>query len=74
MKNVVACDAENCQSAYQREVFTKQMQDRLDEYEVENRLPDKELKDFYEKMKQDIDSGGVKVNYTKLLLFYRKKA
>ncbi|MCM1229113.1 MAG: hypothetical protein NC489_03175 [Ruminococcus flavefaciens] len=40
----------------QRKVFTKQMQDRLDEYEVENRLPDKELKDFYEKMKQDIMS------------------
>ena len=27
----------------QRKVFTKQMQDKLDEYEAENRLPDEEL-------------------------------
>lgn len=40
----------------QRKVFTKQMKDRLDEYEAENRLPDKELDDFYEKMKPDIMS------------------
>lgn len=40
----------------QRKVFTKQMQDRLDEYEAENRLPDKSLDDYYEKMKQDIMS------------------
>ena len=104
-KNAVACDAESCQAAYQREiknakrrerdngtyqkyktrlsnyigqqktklpaevlddpalvekfdrqrkVFTKQMQDKLDEYEAENRLPDEELSAFYEKMKQDI--------------------
>ena len=38
----------------QRKVFTKQMQDMLDEYEVDNRLPDKELDDFYEKMKQEV--------------------
>lgn len=38
----------------QRKVFTKQMQERLDDYEAENRLPDKELDAFYEKMKQDI--------------------
>lgn len=38
----------------QRKVFTKQMKDMLDEYEAENRLPDKELDDFYEKMKQDV--------------------
>ena len=31
----------------QRKVFTKQMQDMLDEYEADNRLPDKELDDFY---------------------------
>lgn len=37
-------------------VFTKQMQDMLDEYVAENRLPDKELDDFYEKMKQDVMS------------------
>lgn len=40
----------------QRKVFTKQMQDRLDNYEAENRLPDKELDAFYEKMKQDVMS------------------
>lgn len=40
----------------QRKVFTKQMQYRLDEYEAENRLPDKALDDFYEKMKQDVMS------------------
>ena len=40
----------------QRKVFTKQMQDMLDEYVAENRLPDKELDDFYEKMKQDVMS------------------
>lgn len=28
----------------------------LDEYVAENRLPDKELDDFYEKMKQDVMS------------------
>ena len=106
-RNAVACDAESCQAAYQREVknakrrerdnstykvyrtrlsnyigqqktklpaevldnpalverfdqqrkvFTKQMQDMLDEYVAENRLPDKELDDFYEKMKQDVMS------------------
>ena len=38
----------------QRKVFTKQMQDMLDEYEADNRLPDKELDDFYEKMKQEV--------------------
>lgn len=32
------------------------MQDMLDEYVAENRLPDKELDDFYEKMKQDVMS------------------
>lgn len=107
MKNAVACDADSCHAAYQREiknakrrkrdngtykifstrlsnyigqqktklpaevlddpdlvekfdqqrkVFTKQMQDRLDEYEAENRLPDKELDAFYDKMKQDVMS------------------
>ena len=40
----------------QRKVFTKQMQNKLDEYEAENRLPDEELNAFYEKMKQDIVS------------------
>lgn len=40
----------------QRKAFTKQMQDRLDEYEAENRMPDEELKAFYEKMKQDVMS------------------
>lgn len=40
----------------QRKVFTKRMQDMLDEYEAENRLLDKALDDFYEKMKQDIIS------------------
>ena len=101
-KNAIACDAENCQAAYQREVknakrckrenstykiyntrlsnyigqqkrklpaevlddpalvekfdhqrkvFTKQMQDKFGEYEAYNRLPDKELSAFYEKMK-----------------------
>ena len=40
----------------QRKVFTKQMQDKLDEYEAENRLPDDELSAFYEKMKQDVMS------------------
>lgn len=40
----------------QRKVFTKQMKDMLDEYEVENRMPDEELDAFYEKMKQDIMS------------------
>ena len=40
----------------QRKVFTKQMQDKLDEYEAENRLPDEELSAFYEKMKQDVMS------------------
>jgi hypothetical protein len=35
----------------QRKVFTNQMQNKLDEYEAENRLPDKELENFYEKMK-----------------------
>lgn len=38
----------------QRKVFTKQMQDKLDEYEAEKRLPNDELNAFYEKMKQDI--------------------
>ena len=38
----------------QRKVFTKQMQNKLDEYEAENRLPDEELSAFYDKMKQDI--------------------
>ena len=107
MKNAVACDADSCHAAYQREVknakrrecdngtykvystrlsndisqqktklpaevlddpdlvekfdqqrkvFTKQMQDRLDEYEAENRLPDKELDAFYDKVKQDVMS------------------
>ena len=53
------------------------MQDKLDEYEAENRLPDEELSAFYEKMKQDVmsfvygleaevewwnfDSSGIKV-------------
>lgn len=37
-------------------MFTKQMQDKLDEYEAENRLPDEELSAFYEKMKQDVMS------------------
>ena len=106
-KNAVACEAENCQATYQREVknakrrkrengtykvystrlsdyigqqktklsaevlddpalvekydqqrkvFTKQMQDKLDEYEAKNRLPDEELSAFYEKMKQDVMS------------------
>lgn len=105
MKNAVACDSEDCQDTYQREIrnakrrkrenstykiyntrlsnyigqqktklpaevlddselvekfdqqrriFTKQMQERLDDYEAENRLPDKSLDDYYEKMKQDI--------------------
>lgn len=40
----------------QRKLFTKQMQDKLDEYEAENRLPDEELSAFYEKMKQDVMS------------------
>ena len=40
----------------QRKVFTRQMQDRLDEYETENRLPDEELSAFYDKMKQDVMS------------------
>lgn len=40
----------------QHKVFTKQMQDKLDEYEAENRLPDEELKAFYDKMKQDVMS------------------
>lgn len=40
----------------QRKVFTRQMQDRLDEYEAENRLPDEELSAFYDKMKQDVMS------------------
>lgn len=40
----------------QRKIFTKQMQDKLDEYEAENRLPDEELSAFYEKMKQDVMS------------------
>ena len=40
----------------QRKVFTKQMQDKLDEYEAENRLPDEELSAFYKKMKQDVMS------------------
>lgn len=40
----------------QRKVFTKQLQDMLDEYEAENRLPDDELDAFYEKMKQDVMS------------------
>ena len=47
---------QNCPLRYdqQRKVFTKQMQDKLDEYEAENRLPDEELSAFYEKMKQDV--------------------
>ena len=40
----------------QRKVFTKQMQDKLDEYDAENRLPGEELSAFYEKMKQDVMS------------------
>lgn len=40
----------------QRKVFTKQMQDKLDEYEAKNRLPDEKLSAFYEKMKQDVMS------------------
>jgi len=40
----------------QRKVFAKQMQDRLDDYEAENRLPDEELDRFYDKMKQDVIS------------------
>lgn len=106
-KNAVACDADSCQSAYQRDVknaqrrkrenstykiystrlsnyigqqktklpaevldepelvekfdqqrkvFTKIMQDKLNEYQAENRLPDEELDRFYDKMKQDVIS------------------
>ncbi len=40
----------------QRKVFMKKMQNRIGIYEAENRLPDKELDDFYEKMKQDVMS------------------
>ena len=32
------------------------MTKKLSEYEMEHRLPDKELDDFYEKMKQDVMS------------------
>ena len=62
------------------------MQDKLDEYEAENRLPDEELSAFYEKMKQDVmsfvyaleaeaewgnfDSGGVEVEHYRLLSKY----
>ena len=107
MKNAVACDTDNCQAAYQREVknakrrerdngtykvystrlsnyigqqktklpaevldnpelvkkfdeqrkvFTAILAKKLSEYEVEHRLPDKELDAFYEKMKQDVMS------------------
>ena len=107
MKNAVACDTDNCQAAYQREVknakrrerdngtykvystrlsnyigqqktklpaevldnpelvkkfdeqrkvFTAILAKELSEYEVEHRLPDKELDAFYEKMKQDVMS------------------
>lgn len=107
MKNAVACNADNCQAAYQREVknakrrerdngtykvyrtrlsnyigqqktklpaevldnpelvkkfdeqrkvFTAILTKKLSEYEVEHRLPDKELDSFYEKMKQDVMS------------------
>ena len=40
----------------QRPVFTKKMKDKLEEYKAENRLPDKELDDFYKKMCQEIAS------------------
>lgn len=40
----------------QRKVFTAILTKKLSEYEVEHRLPDKELDAFYEKMKQDVMS------------------
>lgn len=40
----------------QRKVFMKKMQDRVGVYDAENRLPDKKLDDFYDKMKQDVVS------------------
>ncbi len=40
----------------QRTVFTKKMEDKLEEYKAENRLPDKELDDFYKKICQEIAS------------------
>lgn len=40
----------------QRKAFTAILTKKLSEYEVEHRLPDKELDAFYEKMKQDIVS------------------
>lgn len=38
----------------QRKVFTKKMDDKIEEYEIEGRLPDKELDSFYEQMKQEV--------------------
>ena len=40
----------------QRKVFTAILTKKLSEYEMEHRLPDKELDAFYEKMKQDVMS------------------
>lgn len=38
----------------QRKIFSAKMHEKISEYEIENRLPDKSLDDFYEKMKQDV--------------------
>ncbi|WP_044975361.1 hypothetical protein [Ruminococcus sp. HUN007] len=40
----------------QRKVFTAFMTEKLSEYEMDHRLPDKELDAFYDKMKQDVMS------------------
>lgn len=40
----------------QRKIFTAILTDKISEYEMERRLPDKALDDFYEKMKQDVMS------------------
>ena len=40
----------------QRKIFTKQMDDKLEEYKVDKRQPDDELDAFYDKMKSSITS------------------
>ena len=37
-------------------MFTAFMTEKLSEYEMDHRLPDKELDAFYDKMKQDVMS------------------
>ena len=40
----------------QRKVFTAAMTEKMSEYEMDHRLPDKELDAFYDKLKQDVMS------------------